>query len=60
MAFWISSGLFVVFVANVIVGAVTGPAWFGNVVEALLLFAASIAFVAGILAREAAARSRDS
>lgn len=56
MAFWVSGALLAVFVANVVIGAVSGAPWFGNVAEALVLFAASIAFVAGILKHEAAAR----
>lgn len=46
--------LFAVFVANVLVGALGGAEFTGDVGEALLLFAASVAFVLAILRREAA------
>ena len=48
--------LFLAFVGNVVMGAVTGSPVVGDVPEALILFAASIAFVAEILRREAAAK----
>jgi len=56
MAFVIAAVLLVAFVANVSIGAVTGTPILGNVTEMVLLFTASIAFVAGILKREAAAK----
>jgi len=51
------SGLFMLaFVSNVVLGAFTGQAPFGDVGEMLLLLGASVAFVAAILSREAAER----
>ncbi|MEL6205512.1 MAG: hypothetical protein AAFR47_09395 [Pseudomonadota bacterium] len=58
MAFLIAALLLAFFVANVTVGAVTGTPWIGNVAEAIVLFGSSIAFVAGILKREADAAGR--
>ena len=49
----ISAILFAVFVANVVMGATTGAPILNDVQEMLLLFAASIAFVAAIIRREA-------
>ncbi|WP_323765360.1 hypothetical protein [Marinovum sp.] len=51
--------LFAVFVANVLVGATGGAQFLGDVGEALLLFAASVAFVLAILRREAAEKNRN-
>ncbi|WP_419909938.1 hypothetical protein [Hoeflea sp.] len=54
-----SVALFVIFFANVLVGAVTGSPIFGDVAEMLVLFAASILFVAAILRSEADARNQE-
>ncbi len=54
-----AGALFIVFFANVVLGAVTGSPIFGDVSEMLILFAASICFVAVILRREADAQSAD-
>jgi hypothetical protein len=56
MAFAVALALLLAFVANVVVGASTGSPFVGNVGEMLILFAASIAFVAGILKREVDAK----
>ena len=53
MTLAISAILFALFAANVVFGAVTGSPVLGDVSEMLVLFAASIAFVAVILQREA-------
>lgn len=53
MAFIIALILLVVFTANVAIGAVGDGPLLGNVAEMLLLFAASVSFVVGILKREA-------
>ncbi len=58
MALLISALLVVVFVANVAIGSVSGNPILGNVPEMLLLFAASIFFVAAILKHEAAAKNK--
>lgn len=49
---------FAVFVANVLKGAFGGGAFFGDVVEMLMLLAAVILFVGGVLSREAASGAR--
>ena len=49
----ISGILFAVFAGNVVLGAATGSPILGDVAEMLVLFAASIVFVAEILRREA-------
>lgn len=54
MAALASGVLFIVFVGNVVIGAVTGSPIFGDVPEMLILFAASVCFVAVILRREGA------
>lgn len=54
-----AGALFIVFFANVVLGALTGSPILGDVPEMLILFAASICFVAAILRREAEARSTD-
>ncbi|MEM6460444.1 MAG: hypothetical protein AAF724_00855 [Pseudomonadota bacterium] len=51
--------LFLVFVANVVIGAIAGSPVFGDVTEMLILFAASLCFVAAILRREADAKSEN-
>lgn len=48
--------LFLAFLANVLIGATSGSPLLGDVPEALLLFAASVCFVAVILRREAQVR----
>ncbi|MCE8009021.1 hypothetical protein [Aestuariivita sp.] len=53
MAFLIAILCVCAFTANVIVGAVGDAPLVGNVAEMLILFAAAIAFSAGILQREA-------
>lgn len=59
MGLLIASILALGFVANVAIGSVSGDAPLGNVAEMVLLFFASIAFVAEILRREARAQHRD-
>lgn len=54
-----SAILFLIFIANVAIGAFSGSPVFGDVSEMLILFAASICFVAAILRREAQARGAD-
>lgn len=56
MALAISVILFLVYVANVVLGAMTAAPLLSDVSEMLVLFAASIFFVAAILRREAAAK----
>ncbi|MDI3336591.1 hypothetical protein QKW60_09245 [Defluviimonas aestuarii] len=50
--------MFVVFTANVTLGAATGNAFLSDVGEMLVLFAASVLFVAAILKREAAQKAK--
>ena len=50
--------LFAVFLVNVVLGAFGGANFFGDVGEMLVLFAASVAFVAAILRREAAQKKK--
>lgn len=57
MALLIAGVLFTAFLANVLFGAFTGTTLLSDVNEMLLLFAASIAFVAAILQREAQAKN---
>lgn len=45
---------FALFAINVLLGAYASPRLFGDRIEMLALFAATLFFVAGILAREAA------
>lgn len=52
-----SAILFLIFLANVLVGAVAGAPMFGDVAEMIILFAASICFVAAILRSEANAQN---
>lgn len=52
----ISIILFAIFVANVAMGALARAAFLGDVSEMLVLFAASLFFVAAIIKREAAAK----
>ncbi|MBX2856943.1 MAG: hypothetical protein KTR21_18290 [Rhodobacteraceae bacterium] len=51
-AFVVAVILFVVFFANVSIGAVRGTPLFGDVMEMMTLLCASVAFVVGVLARE--------
>jgi len=53
MAFIISLILLVLFTVNVAIGAIGDGPVVGNVSELLLLLSASVAFVVGILQREA-------
>jgi len=54
MFLFLAAGFFAIYTINVVVGSITGTAFLGGVGELLLLLAASIAFVGGILRREAA------
>ena len=56
MALILAAALFAGFIANVVMGASSGASFLGDVGEMLVLFAASVAFVAAILKREADAR----
>lgn len=60
MAFIIALVLFLAFTANVAIGAIGDGPLVGNVTELLLLLAASIAFVVGILQQEAKTKSAKS
>lgn len=60
MALLVAAVLLAAFVANVTIGAVSGTPVIGNVSEMLILFGASIAFVAGILKREAEVKNQSS
>ncbi|EBA17503.1 hypothetical protein RSK20926_07192 [Roseobacter sp. SK209-2-6] len=53
MFLWSAVAIFVAFFANVAMGAFGNGGVLGDVGEMLVLFAASILFVAGILKREA-------
>lgn len=57
MALLISGILFFAYVGNVVLGATTSAPILSDVQEMLILFAASIAFVAAILKREAEAKN---
>lgn len=59
MALVLAGILFAAFVANVLIGALGGTTLLSDVNEMLLLFAASIAFVAAILQREARAKNNE-
>lgn len=48
--------LFLIYLTNVVAGAMTSAPFVGDVYEMLILFAASIFFVAAILRREADAK----
>lgn len=54
MFFFLSIGLFAVFVVNILTGAFGGVQYLGDVGEMLTLLCASAAFVVAILRREAA------
>ena len=56
MALAIAVILFLIYLANVVAGAMTSAPFVGDVYEMLILFAASIFFVAAILRREADAK----
>lgn len=58
MAMILAALFLLIFVANVTMGSMTGAPVLGNVAEMGLLFAASIAFVAAVLKREAAENNR--
>lgn len=58
MALALSALLFAVFIANVLMGAFTAQPFLGDIGEMLVMFAASIAFVAAILKREADRKAR--
>ena len=51
---FISGALFLVFIANVLAGAIGDSPFLGDVGEMVVLFIASLAFVVVILKREAA------
>lgn len=51
--------LFAIFVVNVVLGALSGSPFLGDIGEMLMLFAASIAFVVAVLRREEAAKSSE-
>ncbi|RLK11120.1 hypothetical protein [Ruegeria conchae] len=53
MFLWAAAAVFIVFFANVALGAFGGGAFLGDVGEMLVLFAASILFVVAILKQEA-------
>ncbi len=57
MAFIIASLLVVAFTVNVAIGAIGDGPVVGNVAEMLVLLSASVAFVVGILQREARANA---
>ncbi len=52
--------VFVVYFANVALGAFSNAAFLGDVGEMLVLFGASILFVAAILKKEADRKNKDS
>ena len=58
MAFIAALILLLAFIANVVIGAAGDGPLVGNVAEMILLLLASIAFVAGILQREAREKNR--
>ncbi len=51
--------VFIIYFSNVAMGAFTDQAFFGDVGEMLVLFAATILFVIAILQREAARKDKD-
>ncbi|KIC42155.1 hypothetical protein RA27_01785 [Ruegeria sp. ANG-R] len=51
--------LFAIFVVNVVLGALSGSPFLGDIGEMLMLFAASIAFVVAVLRREEAAKDSE-
>ncbi|MBT8454527.1 MAG: hypothetical protein HKO95_05715 [Rhodobacteraceae bacterium] len=58
MGLIIAAVLLAAFTANVAIGSIAGDPYIGNVGEMLMLFAASIAFSADILKREAAVKKQ--
>lgn len=59
MFLYASIVVFIVYFANVALGAFAGSAFLGDVGEMLVLFAASILFVVAILKREADRNKRN-
>ena len=59
MALIVAAVLFIVYFANVLLGSMGSPTFLSDVQEMIVLFASSIAFVVGILKREAIAKSRN-
>ena len=55
----ISAILAGIFVTNVVLGATGGELFLGDIGEMLTLFAASLAFVIGVLRREAAEKDKE-
>ncbi|WP_343563665.1 hypothetical protein [Kiloniella sp. b19] len=55
----IAIALFFVFVANVVLGSLGQTVFLGDVMEMLVLFAATIVFVAMILQKEAAQKEKE-
>lgn len=55
----LSAVIFLIYIANVVLGATSGAPFVGDVSEMLLLFAAVIAFVIAVLQREAAEKNKD-
>ena len=53
MVFAVSAVLFLIFLANVVLGAFADAAFMGDVAEMIVLFLTSITFVSGILKAEA-------
>ena len=53
MVFAISAIFFLIFLANVVLGAFADAAFMGDVSEMIILFLTSITFVSGILKAEA-------
>ena len=58
MALALAVAIFAVFAANVVLSSFGGTPFLGDIGEMLTLFAASVAFVAAILKREAASKNR--
>lgn len=54
-----SLGVFIIYFANVAMGAYTRNAFLGDVGEMLVLFVASVLFVVAILQKEAARKNKD-
>lgn len=59
MALGLAGILFLIFAANVVMGSAAGAPFMGDVSEMLVLFGASVAFVAAILNREARRKAND-
>lgn len=59
MFLWSAAAVFVLFFANVALGAFGSGGFLGDVGEMLVLFTASILFVAGILKREADQKNKN-